>query len=40
MDFTILAEARFGWAFVISEIVLLYLLFLFLHRIVERRLKR
>ena len=40
MDFTILADAKFGWAFIISEIVLLYVMFLVIHRIVERRLKR
>ena len=39
MDFTILADTRFGWTFVITEIVLLYLLFLLLHRLVERKLK-
>lgn len=39
MDFTILADTRFGWAFVISEIILLYLLFLLIHRLVERKLK-
>jgi hypothetical protein len=40
VDFTILADKKFGWLFVISEIILLYLLFLALHRVIARRLKR
>jgi hypothetical protein len=40
VDFTILADKTFGWVFVVSEIILLYLLFLALHRVVEQRLKK
>ena len=40
MDIKILADARFGWIFVISEIVFLYSLFLIIHRIVERKLRK
>ena len=39
MDFTILVDTKFGWAFIISEIVLFYLAFLIIHRIVEKRLR-
>lgn len=40
MDFTILADPKFGWIFVISEILILYIIFLFVHRIVENKIKR
>jgi len=39
VDFTILASDKFGWAFIISEIIILYLAFLVIHRVIERRLR-
>ena len=40
MDFTILADAKFGWTFIVAEITLLYLLFLVLHRLVDHHRKK
>lgn len=40
MNPSFLADARFGWIFVWSEIVLVYLAFLYLHRVVERKRKQ
>jgi len=39
MNLNILANAKFGWIFVISEIIIFYTMFLFLHRIVEKAYK-
>jgi len=35
MDLSILANAKFGWIFVWSEIIIIYIIFLFIHRIAE-----
>lgn len=39
MDLTFLANPKFGWLFIWTEIILIYLAFLRLHRIVERKYK-
>ena len=39
MNLTFLANPKFGWIFVWAEIVLIYLGFLWFHRIVKRKSK-
>jgi hypothetical protein len=39
MDLSILANPKFGWIFIWSQIILLYLGFLYFHRVVERKRK-
>ena len=39
MDLSILADSKFGWIFIWAEIVLLYVLFLIIHRIAEKHKK-
>lgn len=40
IDLSILASAKFGWIFIWSEIILLYVLFLVIHRIAEKHHKK
>ena len=40
MNLTFLASPKFGWIFIWTEIILIYLLFLYLHRVVERKRKK
>ncbi len=40
MDISILANAKFGWVFIWSEILILYILFLIIHRIAEKHGKK
>ena len=37
MNFSILANPKFGWIFIWTEIILIYLAFLWFHRVVEKK---
>jgi hypothetical protein len=39
MSLSILANAKFGWIFIWTEIILIYLAFLWFHRIVAKQQK-
>ena len=40
MNLDILADTKFGWTFIVSEILILYVIFLVVHRVIEKRVKR
>jgi len=40
IDLSILIDPKFGWILIWSEIIILYSLFLVLHRIAEKRHKK
>jgi len=40
MNLSILADPKFGWSFILGQIAVIYLAFLYIHRRVEKKRRR